>query len=170
MGKVGINSRCGHQHDELAPPYNDGYQDIKTKQLLETTSSSPSETELLWRHYALHVDLYKHYLDLIVKYSIFHYGITGGILSFFFSQSQKTVLRYSLILPMVMSLFFFFLAYYSADQITRFVREFRQIRDKLGFRPENSPNLMFAAYMLRAFALFLFVTYVGIMLVFALIK
>jgi hypothetical protein len=39
--------------------------------------------ELLWRQYALSVDLYKFYMDLVVKFNVFYYAVTGAILSFF---------------------------------------------------------------------------------------
>ncbi len=40
-------------------------------------------TELLWREYQLGVDLYKFYLDLVIKAIVGYYAITGGILSFY---------------------------------------------------------------------------------------
>lgn len=48
----------------------------------------PSEREILWRDYALSADLYKFYLDLVVKVNVFYYAITGGIASFCFAQQQ----------------------------------------------------------------------------------
>jgi hypothetical protein len=55
----------------------------------ESQQPPPSEVELLWRQYELQVELYKQYLDLVLRFNVFYYAITGGILSFFFSREQK---------------------------------------------------------------------------------
>ena len=60
------------------------------------------DRELLWRQYQLNVDLYKGYLDLIVKINVFYYAITGAILSFYFAN-QNDLTKLSLLLPLLMS-------------------------------------------------------------------
>ena len=42
----------------------------------------------LWKQYQLHVDLYKHYLELSLKLNAFSYAVTGAILSFYLSRQQ----------------------------------------------------------------------------------
>jgi hypothetical protein len=37
--------------------------------------------ELKWRQYALLVDLYKFYLELSLKFNLFFYAVTGGMMS-----------------------------------------------------------------------------------------
>ena len=65
-----------------------------------------SERELLWRQYNLHVDLYKFYLDIALKVNVFFYVITGGILTFYFANSNERLIRYSLLLPIILSIGF----------------------------------------------------------------
>lgn len=48
-----------------------------------TQPNSPND-EILWKQYALHVDLYKFYLDLGVKVNAFYYAVTGSILTYYF--------------------------------------------------------------------------------------
>ena len=43
-----------------------------------------SERDLLWKRYEIEIDLYKHYLELTVKFNVFYYAATGGILSLYF--------------------------------------------------------------------------------------
>ena len=79
---------------------------------------------ILSSQYEILVDLYKFYLNLALQTSIFFYAITGGILSFYFSQSallstktiefgekQIDILQLSLILPVVYSLLLGFLSF-----------------------------------------------------------
>ena len=54
------------------------------------------DRELLWRQYQLHVDLYKHYLDMTLKFNTFYYAITGGIVSFYFSRADLPLMIWSL--------------------------------------------------------------------------
>ena len=69
--------------------------------------SATTDTEFLWKHYEVTLDLYKHYQELLLKLVIFYYAITGGILSFYFSKvgaaSNLGLIRYSLLLPLAMS-------------------------------------------------------------------
>jgi len=76
--------------------------------------SEPSDKEILWRDYALNADLYKFYLDILLKLNIFCYGITGGIVSYCLSNHQMTVVRWALVLPLLMSVFFGVLCLYSS--------------------------------------------------------
>ena len=88
--------------------------------------------ELLWRQYQLQIDLYKHYMDLTLKFNAFYYAITGGIVSFYFSRSDVSILKYSLTFPIVMSLGYAAIGFYIIPLIENFRRETIKIRDDLG--------------------------------------
>ena len=63
------------------------------------------ERQLLWNRYAMHVEAYHKYLDIVVKLNLFYYGITGAILSFYFTKaSGNQYIEYSLLLPIFFSL------------------------------------------------------------------
>lgn len=63
------------------------------------------DRELLWKRYSLHVDLYKFYFDLVVKLNMFYYGITGALISYYFtSGSNRTISELSLIFPLLMGI------------------------------------------------------------------
>ena len=69
---------------------------------------------VLWKQYAVYVDLFKFYLDTALKANIWFYSITGAILTYYFkvmnddakSPQNPSVeagsLKYSLVLPMVL--------------------------------------------------------------------
>lgn len=67
------------------------------------TDQTPSRTELLWREYQMGVDLYKFYVDLVIKVIVSYYAITGAILSFYFTKTGVPVARWALALPCLMS-------------------------------------------------------------------
>jgi len=89
--------------------------------------------ELLWRQYELHVQLYKEYLDLLLKFNVFYYAVTGAIVSYFLSKPEAPFLRYSLCFPALMSLFFggFFLYAANRSDISR--TEVGRLAGALGF-------------------------------------
>lgn len=104
--------------------------------------------ELLWRQYELNNQLYKGYLELVVKINTFYYAITGAILSFYFSRgAEDDLIKWSLLLPLVMSvalaMFFFFGAL--AARITR--AETFALRDalKLQAAPEHAVLIVMLA-------------------------
>jgi hypothetical protein len=121
-------------------------------------------TEMLWKHYQLHIDLYKHYLNLLLQSNIFFYAITGAILSFFFSQSQKEILRYALILPMVMSLLFILICIFGAWQNRHTDEELQRITTVLNF--PVFPDVRVLTFALLMFAVFFALIFIGLLLVF----
>lgn len=52
------------------------------------------------------VELYKFYMDLTVKFNVFYYAVTGAILSFYFANQNIDDVKYSLLLPILMSIAF----------------------------------------------------------------
>lgn len=99
------------------------------------------QPELLWRQYEMHNQLYRGYLDLVVKVNVFYYAITGAIISFYFAHvGSNELIRWSLLFPLLMSITLatlFFFAAYSA-QTTR--KDVFAIRDALGLKtaPEQA--------------------------------
>lgn len=114
--------------------------------LLLQTHPSP---DLLWKQYELHVDLYKHYLELSLKFNLFYYAVTGGILSFYFSNtSDFGVPRYLLLVfPVLLSLGFgaFFIYAASLVKVTR--EEIKALGKALGFL--TFPEIRVLAIILR---------------------
>ena len=68
---------------------------------MSTPNQLPTREEV-WKQLSLHVDLYRHYLDLTLKFNAFYYALTGAIVSFYLSRTQPGVLRFSLLLPIVL--------------------------------------------------------------------
>lgn len=118
--------------------------------------------ELLWKQYELHVDLYKFYMETSIKLNLFFYLITGGILTFYFANQGEPLVRYSLILPIVLSVAFSGIALYGAHPM-RYVRDdLFNIRDELAL--ETAPDVHVLAILLRTFAAVFAVVAVGMIL------
>lgn len=65
------------------------------------------DTELLLKEFEFHIDLVKHYLDLVIKFNVFYYAVTGALLSYYFTNSKsENLVRWSLVLPILLSFFF----------------------------------------------------------------
>ena len=121
-----------------------------------------SERELLWRQYNLHVDLYKFYLDIALKLNVFFYAITGGILSFYFANSNERLIRYSLLLPIILSMAFCGVFIYGSILMSVIRRDIFQIRDKLNL--DVAPDVRVLSVLLRVFAIIFFVVAVSMIL------
>jgi hypothetical protein len=52
----------------------------------------------------LHVDLYKFFFEWVLKLVIFYYAGTGALVSFYLSKPAPVALRYSLFLPLAVSI------------------------------------------------------------------
>lgn len=115
--------------------------------------------ELLWRQYQLNVDLYKGYLELVVRMNVFYYAVTGAILSFYFAN-QNELTQFSLFLPFLMSVAlggFFVLGAWLA-RIPR--DETFRLRDTLGLIA--APEIGVLICLLSIFAILMFVVAGGL--------
>ena len=41
-----------------------------------------------WKEYHIYMDLYKHWMDITLRYNAFYYATTGVILGFFFKDAN----------------------------------------------------------------------------------
>jgi hypothetical protein len=111
--------------------------------------------ELLWKQYQLNVDLYRSYLELVLKVNLFYYAITGAIVSFYFAHPGEPLVRFSLILPLVMSVAFSGFFIYGAVLSRHSRTEIFNIRDalKLQTAPEVNVLIVFLYIFAVVFAL-----------------
>ncbi len=70
------------------------------------------DRELLWRAFEKEIDVYKFYLEAAIKLSVFVYGITGAIVSYYLAQPVTGPwTRGALILPLIMNTGFGFVCW-----------------------------------------------------------
>ncbi len=122
--------------------------------------SKPSQ-DLLWNQYALHVDLYKFYLDLAIKLNVFYYAVTGAILSYYFQGASDGVARYALVLPIVMSFGLGGIFWYGSTLLPVVRKEVFNIRDKLGL--ETAPEFRVLTVFLCLMGLIMFLVGVALL-------
>src|SRR5665213_182159 len=94
---------------------------------MASQSSQPSP-DFIWKNYELHVNLLTTYLELVLKFNIFYYAVTGGLLSYYFAKENMPLMQYALVFPVVMSLLFAIFFWYAAKRSALS----RQLVDELG--------------------------------------
>lgn len=109
----------------------------------------PTRAELM-RQYEISVDLYKHYLKLTIELNVFYYAITGALVSYYFAHQSESLMRWTLALPLLMSILFAGLFIYGGVQQDFLHQEVFRIRDALGFRV--APELLVLSIFLYIFA------------------
>lgn len=87
--------------------------------------------EILWGQYKQNIDLYKFYMELIVKFNVFYYAVTGAIVSFYFANQSIENIKYSLLLPILMSIAFAGFFIYGAILMKQLRIDIFEIRDAL---------------------------------------
>jgi len=105
------------------------------------------DNDTLWKQYALNVDLYKFYMELTVKLNLFYYGITGAILSFYFSHPASPFVALALGLPLLMSIMLAGIFFYGASLVPVLREDQFALRDKLGLAA--APDLGILTITLR---------------------
>lgn len=106
-------------------------------------------SDLLWKQYELHVELYKHYLELALKFNVFYYAVTGAVLSFYFSNTANLGMPRHLLLvfPVVVSLGFGGFFVYAANLVKVTRDDIIALGQALGFR--TFPEIRVLAVLLR---------------------
>lgn len=109
-----------------------------------------NDRELLWKQYSQNVDLYRFYMELVIKINVFYYAVTGAILSYYFSHTTMESVHLSLVLPLVMSVAFAGFFIYGAVLTGVLRADVFEIRDALGLRA--APDLGVLSVLLYIFA------------------
>jgi hypothetical protein len=119
-----------------------------------------ADHETLWKQYALNVDLYKFYLDLVVKVNAYYYAVTGAILTYYFQHPSNTLSRYALLLPIAFSLAISMIFFYGGQLMGVVREELFAIRDQLEL--QSAPEMRVLVVFLRVFGAILLITGVAL--------
>jgi len=116
--------------------------------------------ELLWRQFKLHVDLYKHYLDLTLKMNAAYYAISGAIVSYALAHRGDEMSRDGLFIPFALGVGLILLFAYGAFMLRYTRAEMISIRDELGL--QTIPELNVLSFLLWLSAAGILVVSIGL--------
>ena len=123
-------------------------------------NATPMTRDELWKHYEIKIDLYKHYLKLTIEINVFYYAITGALLSYYLAHRDDPAARFSLVLPLLMSVLFGLLFLYGAI-INKFSRaEIFRVREALGLHV--APDLGVLSWLLSICAVLMLLVALGL--------
>jgi hypothetical protein len=117
-------------------------KNIKEKFEHAEEALSKEEWDATWKEYELHIELYKYYLDLGLKANLFFYFITGGILGIYLQNPARRLMKFSLLLPILISLAFGGVFIHGAILWVRISDVIREIRRELKLKKAPDINLM----------------------------
>ncbi len=119
--------------------------ELKTSLGTDKGTATYIDSELLLKEFELHVNLVKHYLDLVIKFNVFYYAVTGALLSYYFTNFKTdNFIKWSLALPILMSFFFGILFVAASRAIPQVDEEITYISTLLGFAKPEVRVLRFA--------------------------
>ena len=99
-------------------------------------------SEILWRQYQQNIELFKFYLDQLIKLETFYYAITGAIFSYYFANKGVEGAEYSLLLPLFISVFLGIFFFYGASLLPVIRQEIFDIRDQLNLQVAPDVNVL----------------------------
>jgi hypothetical protein len=122
--------------------------------------------EKLWKLIEKDIELYKFYLELMIKASVFVFGITGAIVSYYLAHRGTPLLQLSLIVPIIMCAGFSVICFKGKIFADVMCADHYKISDKLGIEAayELSPLpdsllILFIIYALISIALILLIAF-----------
>lgn len=97
----------------------------------EAVLNEMDRSELLWRRFEMHVGLYKHYLELVLKVNIAFYAICGAIVTYVLAHRGDGVAHSGLFVPLVLGLGLTTIFVFGAFALRATREEMLSIRDEL---------------------------------------
>ena len=106
----------------------------------------PLDKETAMKQYQMMIDLHKFYFEIVLKFLIFHYAVTGAILSYYLSKPNTGVMRFALLFPIFMSVIFGAFVIFGSFSVKYIEEEVVVVTDHLGLY--RYPDPKFLRYML----------------------
>jgi hypothetical protein len=101
----------------------------------ETAASEADKgRETLWKQYEIQIDLYKHHTELLLKFTIYYYAITGALTSYYLSQPRHPFRAISLLFPLMVSFLYGLIFIYSARAVESDLDEIADLSRSLGLK------------------------------------
>jgi hypothetical protein len=123
----------------------------------------PIDKDTLMKQYQLMVDIYKFYFEILLKFLVFHYAVTGAIVSFYLSQPNVGFIRFALAFPIFMSIVFGAFAFFASCRIQSIIDEIIRVTTALDLRAY--PDATFLKHMLTVTWLLLAAIAIGLSIV-----
>jgi hypothetical protein len=139
-----VNRELGSSVGETRHP-NSTPIDTASQQAIPRSPVSPNESVLM-QQYQILVDTYKTYLDLVLKFVLFSYAVTGGIVSYCLAQRQNAVIKFGLLFPIFMNLLFAGLCFLGASRVKPLADEVERVTDELKLLA--TPDIQFLTWVL----------------------
>ena len=140
---------------------------LKGKHLLLKSSSPDDENSqdghginvgLLREHYKMQIGLYEKYLNLLIRFNLLDFAITGAILSFSLQNIEQDLIRWSFAIPCAMNFFFAVILLLAFRSLRVINREIIYMARFLGFQPPGVRTLRHA--LLTSFVVLTLITLV----------
>lgn len=108
----------------------------------ESPQKNDAATDRLLKRYETEIDLYKFYMDMSIKGALFAFGLTGALLSYFFTHRAKDKsLVWAICLPVILNAGFFILFRASVRASTKMTEHHNATSRKLNLDPFDTNPL-----------------------------
>jgi hypothetical protein len=128
-----------------------------------TPPSTQPDKDVMMKQYQILVDTYKTYLDLILKFILFSYAVTGGILSFYLSQRNEGIIKAGLVFPVIMNSAFAALSFLAAGRVKPLSEEVERVTNALDLLA--TPDIDFLAFALRLLGVLFIIVACGLVVI-----
>ena len=123
------------------------------------------KTQLLWEKYKHEIETHRVYLDLAIKLNASYYAITGAIVSFYFLHiKEHPELRWSLLLPILMSFVLAIFCYQSGRSAKITQKDLENLASSLNFEVYSAIGNVLA-FLLNIFFVLLVICFLGLVAV-----
>lgn len=114
-------------------------------QIMASFETDNADRVDLWDQYRHLVDLFRFYLDLIIKANIFYSAVAGGIISYVLSHmgpGEGSYIRFTLYIPILISVGFSLLSFIGFFQSVELHRSIQSIGKNLKLRQVTHSTLL----------------------------
>lgn len=124
-----------------------------------------NQNKALWSCYEKDIELYKFYFEIALKFAVFVFGLTGAIISYYFTNSGEEMIHHSLLFPAILNTFASVVSFISTGSAKKMKTNFDEISKKLEM--EFILNFNPLVYVLRSFYISYGITGLAVFILYA---
>lgn len=108
----------------------------------DATNSRPTNDSAM-KQYQMMVDIYKFHFEIVLKFIIFYYAITGAVVSYYLSnQPHSGFMHFALVLPIFMGIALGLFAFFGADGVDPLKADIILVTKQLHLAPFPNVRLL----------------------------
>lgn len=114
--------------------------------------------DMLWKQFEFNANLYKFYFELFLKFNLFYYAMTSGIVAYAILNQEENYTKYLLFIPVLTGSVFLILVVYGSFLIKNIGVEIKELSEELKLESYPDTTVLIVLFIFAAI-LYILISY-----------